>query len=245
MSKLLIEDNVWTISDSDLWRYARPSEETVFPLEYAFHLLGAVNGKTIVDLGCGGGLNTVTLARLGAHVFAIDTSDRNLEIAGERAYANGVHGNVTLLQSDGSVIPVGDHEADHVFCSAIVQQNDPIIAGRHIRRVLRPGGTVVFNETLYSPVLLAVLDGFRPPDTKGWQNGLLTPALADAISRAVGRTGRRKEFWLTMPLLARMGINSRSRAATVSQRVDATLLRHFPRLRQFASHLVWEARKEI
>ena len=90
MSKLLTEDNIWTMSDSDLWRYARPSEETVFPLEYAFHLLGAVNGKTIVDFGCGGGLNTVTLAKLGAQVFAIDTSDRNLEIAGERAYANGV-----------------------------------------------------------------------------------------------------------------------------------------------------------
>ncbi len=245
MHNLSIEDHAWTAYDLDVLRYAPRSEEGILPLEYAFHLLGPVEGKTIVDLGCGAGLNTVALATLGARVFAIDTSDRNLEITSERAHVNGVRSKVTLLRSRGAVIPVDDNQADHVFCSAIAQQNEPVIAARQIRRALRPSGTAVFRETLCSPLLAKIITGFRSPDTTDTQDGFLTPELADAISRAVGRTGRRKEFWLAMPLLARMGINARSRAAMVCQRIDAALLRQFPRLRQFASHLVWEARKEI
>src|SRR5690349_21347271 len=65
-------------------RYKNPPESTVFPLEYAFHLLGDVSGKTVVDLGCGDGLNTVILASLGARVLAVDISDKSLEVTYRR-----------------------------------------------------------------------------------------------------------------------------------------------------------------
>src|SRR5882672_3728635 len=140
--------------ESEIERYRRPSAETVFPLEYAFHLFGGIQGKTIVDLGCGEGLNTIILAGLGANVFSIDCSQKNLAATCRRAHANGVRENVTLLKSDRTTLPFGDNQADHVLCSSICQYTDPVATARQIRRLLRPGGTVVFNETVYTPLLV-------------------------------------------------------------------------------------------
>src|SRR5205085_1508612 len=118
-----------------------PPADTIFPLEYAFHLLGDVRGKTIVDLGCGEGLNTILLARLGANVVSIDCSEKNLAATNRRAYANSVRGNITLLESDRTTIPVDANQADHVLCGSIGHSADPVSTARQIRRVLRPGGT--------------------------------------------------------------------------------------------------------
>src|SRR5215475_5106807 len=78
-------------------RYHNPEESTVFPLEYAFHLMGDIEGKTVLDLGCGDGLNTVILASLGAKVLSVDISDKSLEVTHRRAKENGVAGNVQLV----------------------------------------------------------------------------------------------------------------------------------------------------
>src|ERR1700719_193915 len=55
-------------------RYLDPCANTPYPLEYAFHLLGDIRNKTVVDLGCGTGENMVPLAMRGANVIGIDIS---------------------------------------------------------------------------------------------------------------------------------------------------------------------------
>jgi len=239
----IVFDNSLLVPGSEIARYRRPPADTVFPLEYAFHLFGNIQGKTIVDLGCGEGLNTIILAGLGANVFSIDWSEKNLAATCRRACANGVRGNVTLLKSDRTTLPVRDNQADHVLCSSICQYTDPVATARQIRRALRPGGTVVFNETVYTPFLLALSNTLRPQDSINPPR-FLTPPLVNAISRAVGVAGRRREFWITVRLLGRLGVSSLSATATFSHRVDARLLRRFAALRQLASQVVWEARKE-
>jgi SAM-dependent methyltransferase len=236
-------DNSLIMPESEIDRYCRPPADTVFPLEYAFHLFGATQGKTIVDLGCGEGLNTIILAGLGAHVFSIDSSEKNLDATCRRASANGVRGNVTLLKSDRTTIPVRDNQADHVLCSSICHYSDPVATARQIRRLLRPGGTVVFNETVYTPLLLALSNSLRPQDSTHPRR-FLTPPLVNAISRAVGMGGRRREFSMTVRLLDRLGVSSLSATGMFSHRMDARLLRRFAALRQLASQIVWEARKE-
>src|SRR4051794_13888528 len=55
-------------------RYLSPPEDTAYPLEYAYWLLGDVRDKTVLDLGCGSGSNTVLLADRGARVTGLDLS---------------------------------------------------------------------------------------------------------------------------------------------------------------------------
>ena len=38
---------------SNIERYLNPPADTAYALEYAYHLLGDVRGKTVLDLGCG------------------------------------------------------------------------------------------------------------------------------------------------------------------------------------------------
>lgn len=54
-------------------RYSNPPKDTPFYLEYSFHLLGDVRGKSVLDYGCGGG-NAMLLAARGGHVTGIDIS---------------------------------------------------------------------------------------------------------------------------------------------------------------------------
>src|SRR2546425_13117656 len=49
--------------EANLARYLNPPMHTVYPLEYAYALLGDVRGRTVLDFGCGSGENTLLLAR--------------------------------------------------------------------------------------------------------------------------------------------------------------------------------------
>src|SRR5438034_10524843 len=49
--------------EANVARYLDPPWHTVYPLEYAYALLGDVRGRTVLDFGCGSGENTVLLAR--------------------------------------------------------------------------------------------------------------------------------------------------------------------------------------
>lgn len=49
-----------------------------------------LKGISILDIGCGGGLMSESLARLGATVHGIDVAERNIEIAREHAEASGL-----------------------------------------------------------------------------------------------------------------------------------------------------------
>ena len=81
------------ITAQDVVRYISPRSDTVYPLEYAFHLLGDVRGKRVLDLGCGSGENTVPLLMRGAEVIAIDISPEMISAAGKRlATACGIAG---------------------------------------------------------------------------------------------------------------------------------------------------------
>ena len=71
-------------------RYLAPPQDTVYPLEYAFHLLGDINGKVVLEYGCGEGPNIVVLSRRGAKVIGVDISSEMLALAKQRMIANRV-----------------------------------------------------------------------------------------------------------------------------------------------------------
>jgi tRNA G46 methylase TrmB len=51
-----------TLVSRDLARHLNPPADTVYPLEYSFHLLGNLGVQTVLEYGCGDGENTVALA---------------------------------------------------------------------------------------------------------------------------------------------------------------------------------------
>lgn len=55
------------------------------PGEKTLNILGDLSGKRVLELGCGGGHNTVILSNMGASVIGIDFSTSQLRIAKGRA----------------------------------------------------------------------------------------------------------------------------------------------------------------
>lgn len=106
-------------------------------------LLGDVAGKRVLDAACGPGLYAAELIRRGAEVVGFDQSPRMVEIARERASEGDFR--VHDLTDPLSWLP--DDSVDLVlFALAIEYVDDRVAALRELRRVLRPGGALVFSR---------------------------------------------------------------------------------------------------
>ncbi len=115
------------------------------PNEEALHLLGEVKGKRTLEIGCGGGQNTIALVKRGAIATGIDLSDAQVEFARELARKEGVE--ATFMQSnaeDLSAFPEASFDlALSAFAFQFVERMDRCCA--EVVRVLRPGGLFVFS----------------------------------------------------------------------------------------------------
>src|SRR4051812_15185779 len=84
-------------SRTEIARYLTPSLDSVFPLEYAYALLGDVRGRPVLDFGCGSGENSIILANRGARVVGLDISASLIDLARQRLEVNGVGGMASFV----------------------------------------------------------------------------------------------------------------------------------------------------
>ncbi|AKG42304.1 type 11 methyltransferase [Streptomyces xiamenensis] len=110
--------------------------------------LGAGPGDEVLDLGCGTGGPGVRLARAtGARVTGVSISAGDVALAGARAEAEGVAGQVRFELADAMELPYRDASFDAVLAfESIVHLPDRGRALREIARVLRPGGRLVLTD---------------------------------------------------------------------------------------------------
>jgi SAM-dependent methyltransferase len=115
------------------------------PGEPKLRLLGNVDGKRVLELGCGAGHNAVALARQGARVLAVDTSAEQIAEARFAADRAGVRlelhhaplAELAFVRADSVDICVS------AFGLAAVTDIDRVF--RQVHRVLRPEGPLVIS----------------------------------------------------------------------------------------------------
>ena len=109
--------------------------------------------QTILELGCGAGLDALLLARkLGNEslIIGVDASKNMMKVAKSAAGEAGIP-NAEFRLGDARDIPAQDHSVDVVISNCVVgmfPDKEKVFAEVH--RVLKPGGYLVAIDTIYS-----------------------------------------------------------------------------------------------
>ena len=138
-------------------RYRAHRMWRLFNKEFIFKSLGNLQGKTVLDFGCGEGQLGVQMALLGARVVGIDISPDLIEVACQRAQLDGISHRVDFRASDilESAPPEGGF--DFVVCTDSLHHVELARVLPILRRCLKPGGTLIAKEPIcFSPSFQAV-----------------------------------------------------------------------------------------
>ncbi len=115
--------------------------------------MGNIQGKLLLDLGCGAGENSVYFARKGARCVAADYSPGMVDVALKLAAANGV--KIEGCTANAMALDFPDNTFDLVYASNLLHHiPDPKLALKEMHRVLKPGGKACFWDPLkHNPVI--------------------------------------------------------------------------------------------
>jgi 2-polyprenyl-6-hydroxyphenyl methylase/3-demethylubiquinone-9 3-methyltransferase len=147
-------------------------------------------GLSMLDIGCGGGLLTEPLARLGAQVTGIDASERNIGIA--RAHAEQAGVKVTYLPCAAEDLATGSQRFDVVLAMEVIEHvSDPGVFLSTAAALLKPDGLIfvaTLNRTIKSYALAIVgaeyVLRWLPRGTHDWRKFLRPSEIARPLREA-------------------------------------------------------------
>jgi SAM-dependent methyltransferase len=104
--------------------------------------LGVTSSDHVLDVGCGGGLLLRDVLATGARGTGIDHSADMVELARERSPG------AEVVQADAGKLPFGDDTFTAVAMSVVFFfLDEPLVALRECRRVMRPAGRLAVYTT--------------------------------------------------------------------------------------------------
>ena len=150
-----------------------------------------LDGLKIADIGCGAGLVSEPIARLGARVTAIDAAERNIEIARRHAEAEGI--SIAYRHATPDQLSDQHGEFDLVLSLEVVEHVADLDAFLvDIAELVRPGGTLIIGTLNRTPKSFAFgivgaeyILGLLPKGTHQWSK-FVTPEEIDRKLRQRG-----------------------------------------------------------
>lgn len=108
-------------------------------------LLKVKPGERVLDIGCGNARDIASISQSGGQVVGVDISEGMVEAARREINCIGIR-DVILQVGDATCLDFPDDFFDKILCSEVIEHiPDVSRALREMRRVLRPGGSLVLS----------------------------------------------------------------------------------------------------
>jgi 2-polyprenyl-6-hydroxyphenyl methylase/3-demethylubiquinone-9 3-methyltransferase len=161
-------------------------------LDWIDRVVGGVAGKTVLDVGCGGGILSEAMALRGASVVGIDLADKALGVARLHQLESAVPVDYRLVSAE-QLAQQSPASFDVVTCMEMLEHVPaPASSLAACGRLVRPGGVVAISTINRNPkaYALAVIAaeyvlGLLPRGTHDYAK-FITPAEAASYARTSG-----------------------------------------------------------
>lgn len=147
-------------------------------------------GLRILDIGCGGGLLSEPMARLGADVVGADAAPRNIPVASVHAAQSGL--TIDYRHTTAEDMAAAGEQFDVVLNMEVVEHvADPLAYLTACQTLLKPGGLMIcstLNRNAKS-FMMAIIGAehvmrWLPKGTHDWKKFITPDELYDLIRRA-------------------------------------------------------------
>lgn len=152
---------------------------------------GPLTGKTVIDIGCGGGILSESLAAAGASVTGVDLAEASLQVARLHGLESGIKVDYRAISAEQLALDQPG-SADVVTCMEMLEHvPDPASVVQACATLVKPGGQVFFSTLNRNPksFLFAIVGAeyllkLLPKGTHSYDGFIKPSELATFVRRA-------------------------------------------------------------
>lgn len=202
--------------------------------EYAYMLMGNIEGKKILELGCGLGLNAVIMAQKGAYVTAIDASPKRVQWVKKIAERYRLE-NITAICMSAEDLEFENESFDIIYSNEVLIHLNRLKVLDSCAHILCKGGKAIFIESLKSnPFVNLYRNTFGPKIFKHIADHLSLKEID--VFKSYFIDVNHKEFYLFsfMAFFWQFGIRNLRLfkfSVRILNRVDSFIFSYFPSMR--------------
>lgn len=258
MSKQNLQFNYWNSNidpknlsknfDKKNFNYNEEKEFYLSPEQiYAYDIIENFNGKRILEIGCGIGINAIILEEKGADVTVLDISANRLETLKEISNMINKNTNIRLVLGQAESLPFRDNSFDIIYTKSVLIHTNLIEASNEIHRVLKKDGMGIFIEPMdLNPFVLIYRKLFAPKEWKGITN-YFTPKRFEQFGKVfISKKGKCFYFFSFFAFywqFQKRSLKNFKKYLPLLNKLDNFIFKYFPFMKRFAWFNVYCVKK--